>query len=230
MLMFDVCSDGNNFFKAKKYPEAIEKYTEAIELDPTDVTFYSNRSACYAALNQWQEAYEDGRQCVITDKNFVKGYFRAALACQNMNNLEGALDFIKRGLGIDPANADLKKMSREIEESQRIAKVDGLTKTAEQQVAAADWTSAFKTIDTALRLDPTNSKLTSMMDKVRPKHESAEKARINSLGADERQKEEGDKLFKEARFEEAIKAYTKALDVISDKVESIILRFDLNLS
>jgi tetratricopeptide (TPR) repeat protein len=36
-------SEGNNFFKAKNYREAIAKYTEAIQADPTDVTFFSNR-------------------------------------------------------------------------------------------------------------------------------------------------------------------------------------------
>ena len=36
-------NEGNNFFKEKRYKEAIQKYTEAIALDPSDVTFYSNR-------------------------------------------------------------------------------------------------------------------------------------------------------------------------------------------
>ena len=36
-------NEGNNFFKEKKYKEAILKYSEAIALDPSDVTFYSNR-------------------------------------------------------------------------------------------------------------------------------------------------------------------------------------------
>ena len=49
---------GNDFFKNKNYENAIAKYTEAIAADPSDVTFYSNRSACYAALNKWTEAAE----------------------------------------------------------------------------------------------------------------------------------------------------------------------------
>lgn len=80
-------TEGNNFFKNKDYANAIAKYTEAIALDPSDVTFYSNRSACYAALNKWQEAADDGKSCIICDKNFVKGYFRHALALQNLDNL-----------------------------------------------------------------------------------------------------------------------------------------------
>ena len=93
-------AEGNNFFKAKNYAQAIEQYTNAIETDAKDVTFFSNRSACYAALEKWDEAAADGRQCVILDKNFVKGYFRAATAQEKLGNFADALEFVKRGLGV----------------------------------------------------------------------------------------------------------------------------------
>lgn len=220
---FDIYSDGNNYFKAKQYREAIEKYTEAIQLDPSDVTFYSNRSACYAALNMWAEAAEDGRQCIITDRTFVKGYFRAALALQALGNLEGASDAVKRGLGVDSTNADLKRMSKELDEAMRLKKVEAYIATAETQIKENDIAGAYKTLDSALRLDPTNKQLKNMMDNVRPKFERAEKQRQANLDPKERLKEEGDTCFKNANFEGAIKAYTKCLDSISDKV-SLVLR------
>jgi len=217
-------NEGNNFFKEKKYAEAIHKYSEAIELDKSDVTFFSNRSACYAALERWQEAAEDGRQCVMTDKNFVKGYFRAALGYQKLGNLDGALDYVKRGLGIEFQNADLKKMSREIEEAMRLKRVDDAISVAEGQVSTGDWASAFKTIDSALRLDPTNEKLNKMMDRVRPQFERIEKQRVASLDPKERIKEQGDQFFKEAAFEKAIVSYTKCLDQISDKSSELAIK------
>lgn len=217
-------TEGNNFFKLKKYPEAIAKYTEAIELDPTDVTFYSNRSACYAALNQWTEAAEDGRQCIITDKTFVKGYFRHALALQNLNNLDGALDSVKRGLGIESTNADLKRMSREIEEAQRQKRVEAAIAAADSQISSADYTAAFKTIEAALRLDPGNDTLTRQMARVKPLYERTEKQRIANLDPKERIKEEGDNFFKAANFEKAIQSYTRCLDSISDKSSELALK------
>lgn len=43
MTLNSYCSEGNTYFKNKQFSEAIAKYTEAIEADNTDVTFFSNR-------------------------------------------------------------------------------------------------------------------------------------------------------------------------------------------
>lgn len=217
-------AEGNGFFKAKSYAEAISKYTEAIALDSNDVTFYSNRSACHAALEQWENASEDGRQCVLTDSKFVKGYFRYALGLQNMGNLDGALDAIKRGLGIDSANADLKRMSREIDEAIRMKKVESAIEAAESQIKSNDITGAFKTIDNALRLDPQNNTLKRLMDKVRPLYERSEKKRVSTLDPNDRIKEEGDNKFKAADFEGAITSYTRCLNNIRDKSSEVALK------
>lgn len=217
-------TEGNGFFKNKEYEKAISKYTQAIEKDSTDVTFYSNRSACYAAQEEWEKAAADGRQCIITDKNFVKGYYRAAFALKNLDNLEAALDATKRGLGIDSKNPDLKKMSREIEEAQRIKKVKAAVVQAEKQLDNNDVPGAFKTLEAALRLAPDDKSLNRLMDEVRPKYERMEKHRLASLDPKERMKEEGDTFFKEAKFEEAIKAYTKCLDAVSDKSSDLAIK------
>ena len=58
-------AEGNQFFKNKQYEKAIEQYTKAIEADDRDVTFFSNRSACYAALEKWEEAAADGKKASV---------------------------------------------------------------------------------------------------------------------------------------------------------------------
>lgn len=217
-------NDGNAFFKSKDYARAIEKYSEAIGFDASDVTFFSNRSACYAALNQWEQAADDGKQCVIVDRSFVKGYFRAALAFQNLGNYDAANDYIKRGLGVDPLNADLKRMSREVDESVRQRKVEASIAQAQSQESSNDIPGAYKTVDAALRLDPTNATLNRLMDTIRPKYERFEKSRVSGLSRHELLKEEGDNKYKAADFEGAIKAYTKAIDAIPDKSSDLAIK------
>ncbi len=217
-------AEGNSHFKAKSYAAAIEQYTKAIDADSQDVTFFSNRSACYAALEKWEEAAADGRQCVILDKNFVKGYFRAATGQEKLGNFESALEFVKRGLGVESGNKDLKDMSRRIEESVRMQKVNGSISTAEEQMQDGDIAGAYKTIDSALRLDPSNSKLNAMMDRVRPKWEASEKARVSGLDPVERVKEAGDTCFKSSQFETAIEKYTQAINKCTDPGSEIALK------
>lgn len=141
-----------------------------------------------------------------------------------MGNFDGALDSVKRGLGIDSQNADLKKMSRELEETMRQKRVESAISTGDQQESSGDMPGAFKTVDQALRLDPTNETLKRMMERIKPKYERAEKARVSTLDPKERMKEEGDNFFKSAQFEKAIVSYTKCLAAISDKSSELALK------
>lgn len=87
---------------------------------------------------------------------------------------------MKRGLGIDSQSADLKRMSRELDEALRIRRVEAAIASANNQLSLGDVSSAFKTVDGALRLDPTNETLKKQMDKIRPQYEKEEKHRGDS--------------------------------------------------
>lgn len=217
-------AEGNAFFKAKQYAEAIEKYGKAIESDANDVTFFSNRSACHAALGNWQQAADDGRQCIMIDKKFVKGYFRAGLAQQNMKNWEAAKDVVNRGLGVDSKNADLKKMASEINEGIRKQKVDSAITTTNDQIGSGDIYGAFRSLEAALRLDPENDRLNKLMGEVKPMYEKKEKQRVGNLDPLEKMKEVGDKSYKESNFEKAIEQYGKCIDKHTNKGAELALK------
>ena len=50
-------AEGNDLFRSDKFAEAVEKYSKAIEVDPTEAALYSNRAACYAGLEMWPEVF-----------------------------------------------------------------------------------------------------------------------------------------------------------------------------
>lgn len=63
MSVAELKAKGNDEFSAKNYEAAIKHYSDAIaaasgEADAPHV-LYSNRSACYAGLRQWEKALED---------------------------------------------------------------------------------------------------------------------------------------------------------------------------
>ena len=49
---------GNDFYKKKKFPEAIDLYSQAIDLNPKELTYYSNLAAVYVEMNELDRAIE----------------------------------------------------------------------------------------------------------------------------------------------------------------------------
>ena len=60
-------------YKTRNYREALQKYSEAIELCPGTAAFYGNRSACHMMLSQFTQALADAKNAVQLDADFVKG-------------------------------------------------------------------------------------------------------------------------------------------------------------
>lgn len=223
-------AEGNNFFKKGDYKTAIGYYTEAIEIDPSMHTYYSNRSACYHGLGDFENAAADGKSCIKVNKAFVKGYYRAAIALKSLESWEDAVNTIKMGLALDSSNQDLKGIQRECEEELRKVKVQALTKMAREQMSNGDYGTAVKTIDSALRLDGNNAELTELMDRAKPQWERQEKSRVSGLSRTELFKEEGDNFYKSARFEDACNSYTKCLDALGDNTCALALKCFANRS
>lgn len=69
---------GNTLYKAGKYQEAVEAYTEAIEADPDDHTFLGNRSAALLMLKKYDQAIADCMKATQLDPTYVKAYIRAS--------------------------------------------------------------------------------------------------------------------------------------------------------
>ncbi|CAH1795619.1 unnamed protein product, partial [Owenia fusiformis] len=66
---------GNRYFAARKYNDAVGCYTKAIMKSPNVPTFFTNRALCYLKLSQWELAASDCRRAIEMDKLLVKGHF-----------------------------------------------------------------------------------------------------------------------------------------------------------
>jgi tetratricopeptide (TPR) repeat protein len=103
---------GNQAFANKDYQGAISYYTEAITRNPKNHIYYSNRSACHVALEQWVEAAADAKQCLKLCPQFVKAYYRLSLAQMAMDDLDAAQSTVKMGLNVEPNSLQLSKQLR----------------------------------------------------------------------------------------------------------------------
>ena len=207
-------SEGNNFFKAGKYSEAIAKYDAASEADSTVPAYQSNAAACWEKLGNFEEMEKAARKCIAADKSFVKGYFRLATALKNLNDLSGCIKALESGLAIQSTNADLKRMKKEVTELQRAEQVASYCKKADEQMMGGDVSGAYKTLELASRLDAGNADIVSMMSKVKPKYEAMEAKRKRGLSSTELHKEKGDEAYKAANFEGAIEHYGQCIEAL----------------
>eukprot|EP01016_Furgasonia_blochmanni_P014917 TRINITY_DN1797_c0_g1_i3.p1 TRINITY_DN1797_c0_g1~~TRINITY_DN1797_c0_g1_i3.p1 ORF type:complete len:608 (+),score=221.37 TRINITY_DN1797_c0_g1_i3:156-1979(+) len=107
---------GNAAFTAGNYEEAVEHFTKAIELNPNDHVFYSNRSGAFASLEEYEKALEDANKCVSLKPDWAKGYTRKGLAEFYLRNLDDAIATYKKGLELEPTNAQLKEGLERAEE------------------------------------------------------------------------------------------------------------------
>lgn len=102
---------GNKAFGEKKYAEAISLYTDALKLNPdmeTSGALYSNRSASYVYLREFQKALDDAENCVRCRPTWEKGYFRRGVALQSMGKLDDARKAFQQHLQIKPDSSEVR--------------------------------------------------------------------------------------------------------------------------
>lgn len=69
-------ASGNSLMSTKQYDAAIEAYTKAIELDPTNAVYYSNRAAAHSSKSSHAAAITDAEKALEIDPSFVRAYHR----------------------------------------------------------------------------------------------------------------------------------------------------------
>jgi len=81
----------NEFFKNEKYPQAIELYSKAIELNPSNAVYHANRSISHLRLENYGYALADASKAIEADKTYLKAYYRRAAAYMSLGKYKLAL-------------------------------------------------------------------------------------------------------------------------------------------
>ena len=91
---------GNGYFRAGQYREAVDCYTRGLTDSPDDVLLYSNRSLCYVKLKMFDKALEDASKCVEVRPQWVKGYLRKVASLEALEKHEEVMEAATKGFKV----------------------------------------------------------------------------------------------------------------------------------
>jgi len=121
--------DGNTAYKQKNWSQAIQFYNMSVGLaasrnpwEPSALVrdemaiVICNRSAAYAAAEDYVSALVDADIVVQLKRPWSKGHFRKAKALVGLQRFDEAKDAVLLGLQFEPDSAEMLSFKREIEE------------------------------------------------------------------------------------------------------------------
>jgi len=163
---------GNKLYKSKKFDDALAAYDEAIALDPTNMTFISNKAAVYFTSKKYDECIEACKAAVEVGKDNrapfedrAKALTRCAKAYQKKGDLLNAIEMCKSAQleSFDKATQRLMK-TMELEKRQKDAldyqdddKAEEAKQTGNTHFRNKEWGKAVESYEEAVKRAPKNA-------------------------------------------------------------------------
>jgi len=167
---------GNEAYKKRDFAEAHRHYDRAIELEPTSMALYSNKSATYfeegnydACVEQCTKAVEVGREQRADFAQIAKVYARIGNAYMKQDRLEDALIYLQKSVAEhrDPEVVKKhKQLETDLKEKQRQAYIDPAVSEEEKMKGndffkKGEYPNAMRHYNEAIKRNPENAVLYS---------------------------------------------------------------------
>ena len=164
--------EGNEFYKKKEFEKALECYDKAIEIDPTNMTFLSNKAAVYFTQKKYDDciemcdkAVEVGKSNMAPFEDRAKALTRCAKAYQKKGDLQEAIERCKQAQleSFDKATQrlmktmELEKKKRETLAYQDDAKAEEAKQRGNDFFREKKWAQAVSEYEEAVKRAPKNA-------------------------------------------------------------------------
>lgn len=167
---------GNAAYKKKDFETAVKHYDAAIAIDPTDMTFYSNKSAVYYEQKDYQQcisicekAIQIGRENRADFKIIAKALTRIGNSYKALKDYNQAKNFYEKSLSehrTPETKEVISKLERLIKEKERREYIDHGKAEEEKEKGnemfkKGDYPNAIKYYSEAIRRNPEDPKIYS---------------------------------------------------------------------
>ena len=101
-LSIENLARGNQWIYSRRYTEAIENYSKAIELNPKLVEAYNNRGLAYADLVKYDEALKDYNKAIELDQNHSNSYINRGNVYEKLERYFDAIEDYTKATELNP--------------------------------------------------------------------------------------------------------------------------------
>eukprot|EP00249_Psilotum_nudum_P009380 c21897_g1_i1 orf=331-1443(+) len=115
-------AEGNALYAAGKYEEALECYTNALDILPEHASTnetcsmcYSNRAICFLQLKKYEAAMTESSKALELNPTYLKALLRRSQAQENLGHLDEAVADMKKVVDLDPDNKQARDAIRRLE-------------------------------------------------------------------------------------------------------------------
>mmetsp|Transcript_72 Transcript_72/g.148 ORF Transcript_72/g.148 Transcript_72/m.148 type:complete len:436 (+) Transcript_72:49-1356(+) len=112
-------NQGNEKLQQGNFSEAVQLYSEAIGLVPSESIYYCNRAAALTHLQQHEKALEDCQKAIQIQPGYSKAHSRMGLAYFNLGKYQQSVESYKKALEFDPNNSQIKQALESAEQKLR---------------------------------------------------------------------------------------------------------------
>ncbi|KAK6529009.1 hypothetical protein TWF694_004231 [Orbilia ellipsospora] len=193
----DLKQSGNKFFQNGDWLSADKKYTQAIAIDPTNYTLFTNRALVRMKLLRYDDVINDCMSAININRDAMKGHYMAAQALIQLSRPSEALGFALTAYQLAIA-----------QHSKSATDVANVVLEAKKQ--------RWKKIERN-RIDKDNSMLKQMKDLIRSESER----KIVDL-----REQQWDSLDRERDFESEAEVIREDARVQMDELENVFARAD----
>ena len=119
-IIDDLKVKGDDVYRQGMFGEAIYYYSLALsasdgESRPRNLAvLFSNRSAAFIGNKQPEAALQDALRAITADPTWSRCYYRAAVSCYLMNEIDTALEYLKTAESLTANDESIRKLKNEI--------------------------------------------------------------------------------------------------------------------